>query len=331
MDTIYPVVGTTERQNEHIQDSDVLTIRAFGPPVLHLGSDPLLFIRRKSAALLIYLAVTRRIHARTALADLLWGNLPQERAVANLRKSLTELRERVDEAVLVTHHTVAVNPDYPIMLDVATFEATIERGTATASAQLLTNAVQGYTDDFLAGFSLPTADGFDEWSLMFREHLRDRLITAIESLATMYVGRGAYRAALEPARRVVALDPWREEAHRRLMWLLIRIGDRAAAIAQYEACRRTLEEDLGVEPMAETVALYQQLLAGEKLPDDGSCAGTPSWNADDDNHARVRARQNVTGRVRTYAYRRGARRCPMLSLRSHSSAGMLLCSACSGR
>jgi DNA-binding SARP family transcriptional activator len=129
----------------------------------------------------------------------------------------------------------------------------------------------------------------------------------------------------------VALDPWREEAHRRLMWLLISIGDRAAAIAQYEACRRTLEEDLGVEPMAETVALYQQLLAGEKPPDDGACTGTPSWNLDEDDPARVTARRNVIGRVRTYAYRRGARRCPMLSHQSHSAAGTMLCSACAGR
>jgi hypothetical protein len=40
-------------------------------------------------------------------------------------------------------------------------------------------------------------------------------------------------------------------------------GQRAAALAQYEACRRTLEEELGVEPEPETTALYDQILAGE--------------------------------------------------------------------
>jgi predicted ATPase len=43
------------------------------------------------------------------------------------------------------------------------------------------------------------------------------------------------------------------------MRLLARDGQRSAALAQYETCRRVLERDLGVEPEAETTALYERI------------------------------------------------------------------------
>ena len=63
--------------------------------------------------------------------------------------------------------------------------------------------------------------------------------------------------------RLLALDPWREEAHQQLMLLLARSGQRSAALAQYEICRRTLTQELGVPPTPETTALYNRLQALE--------------------------------------------------------------------
>lgn len=65
--------------------------------------------------------------------------------------------------------------------------------------------------------------------------------------------------ALEFAMRLLALDPWREEAHRQMMRLLARSGQRSAALAQYETCRRLLAQELGVEPSPETTALYERI------------------------------------------------------------------------
>src|SRR5690606_12515409 len=65
------------------------------------------------------------------------------------------------------------------------------------------------------------------------------------------------------------LEPFREEAHRLLMRLLAESGQRSAALAQYEVCVRILDEELGVEPDDETVALYEQIAAGEiEAPDE---------------------------------------------------------------
>jgi predicted ATPase len=64
------------------------------------------------------------------------------------------------------------------------------------------------------------------------------------------------------ATRQLELDPWREEAHRQLMRALALSGQRSAALAQYEACRRVLAKELGVEPAAETNALFEQIKVG---------------------------------------------------------------------
>ena len=68
------------------------------------------------------------------------------------------------------------------------------------------------------------------------------------------------------ARRQVELEPWRESAHRQWMRALALSGQRSAALAQYEACRRILAEELGVEPEAETTALYERIRGGIEAP-----------------------------------------------------------------
>jgi predicted ATPase len=69
-------------------------------------------------------------------------------------------------------------------------------------------------------------------------------------------------AGIAAARRLLALEPWREEAHRQLMVLLARSGQRGAALKQFEACRRVLAEELATAPEPATVALAARLRAG---------------------------------------------------------------------
>ena len=66
------------------------------------------------------------------------------------------------------------------------------------------------------------------------------------------------------ARRLLALEPWREEVHRQLMVLLARGGQRSAALKQFEVCRRVLAEELQTEPDVATVALAARLRAGPR-------------------------------------------------------------------
>ena len=73
---------------------------------------------------------------------------------------------------------------------------------------------------------------------------------------------GAPEEAVAHARRLLALDPLHEPAHRRLMALYAQLGDRTGAVEQYRECVRVLERELGVAPLAETTDLYRAIVEG---------------------------------------------------------------------
>jgi predicted ATPase/DNA-binding SARP family transcriptional activator len=214
----------------------------------------------KSQALLCYLAVTGGRHSREKLAGLLWGDAPEVRARASLRKSLSDLRKLLGDAVSITRHTVAFNRNGTYWLDVEVLESALaEETTDPETLRALGEAVELYRGEFLEGFSVRQAVAFEEWVLGERERLRQIVLQALHRLSVAHTDRGEVAAAIEYTNRLLALEPWREEAHRQLMTLLARSGQPTAALAQYETCRRTLAEELGVEPLPETQALYHRL------------------------------------------------------------------------
>ncbi|MCL4299102.1 MAG: NACHT domain-containing protein, partial [Anaerolineae bacterium] len=252
--------------------TDLLEISVLGGLTLKRGGLPVTALAsRKTEALLGYLACTRRPHAREVLADLLWDDRSQSQALGNLRVVLTSLRQVLGPYVTITRQAVAFNQDSPHWLDVAE----LERGVAAARAQSqsgilsregaaqLAQALALYRGDFLLGFYLRDSQGFEEWLVRERERLRLKTIEAFHDLVAAYLNLGEYTAGVEQAGRLLQLDPLQEEAHRQLMGLLVYSGQRNAALAHYDTCRRILADELGVEPTPETTALYERIRAGE--------------------------------------------------------------------
>jgi predicted ATPase len=116
---------------------------------------------------------------------------------------------------------------------------------------------------FLEGFSLGDSPAFEEWALFTREQIARQVSFALHRLAEIYEGQGEYEQAQSYAWRQLELEPWDEAAHRQLMRSLALSGQRSAALAQYETCRRLLSEELGVEPGEATTRLYEQIRDGK--------------------------------------------------------------------
>ncbi len=222
------------------------------------------FVSRKVEALLCYLAVERRSHLRATLATLFWGDVADVDAATNLRQALANLRRLLDPFLIITRHSVELNPDSNVWLDSAVFAASMASVHAI-DLHTLRAASELYRGDFLAGFVVRDASGFDEWAITHRERLREHALTALHVLAQHAVAQADYAAGINDTQRLLALDPWREEAHRQLMWLYLRSGQRSAALAQYQTCRQILARELGVEPMIETTALYDRIKAAQSL------------------------------------------------------------------
>ncbi len=226
---------------------------------------------RKQQALLVYLAMNSGQHDRSRLAGLLWGGQPEERARHNLRQALWSLRRRLGPEALESERLSAgLSALLSCRVDALDFEAEIERaahcrrgGELVAAIGHLEAAIALYRGDFLARFDLPDCLEFEEWAMRRRAWLREYALEALTHLVAHQTQRGKYDRALGYAQQQLALDPWREEAHRALMRLLALTGQRSAALAQYEKCRRLLAEELGLEPLEETTTLYRQLVDWE--------------------------------------------------------------------
>lgn len=219
----------------------------------------------KSQALLFYLAVTGRAHTRSALATLLWGDLSDAAARANLRKALHDLRPDMAPYLLIERDLVALAEGADCWVDAVEFEAML-RSTPPMDTVAALRAADLYRGDFLEGFYVRNAPDFEDWWLTERGRLRDLMLGALRALADHQAQAGHLDEAIASTRRLLELEPWREAAHRRLMTWLALSGQRSAALAQYGICRRVLADELAVEPAEETTALYDRIRGGDLAP-----------------------------------------------------------------
>ncbi|UCC75796.1 MAG: GNAT family N-acetyltransferase, partial [Anaerolineales bacterium] len=232
------------------------------------------FESSKVRALLAYLAVeAHRPHRRDSLAALLWPDWPDRAARSNLRNALANLRKAIGDRhatppfLHITRETMQFNTASDYWCDVTVFANLVAaQGSDPAAIEQLEAGLALYGGSLLEGFFLKGCPVFDDWSLLVRERLQRQALAALHRLAAYYEQRGQYEQACEYARRQLELEPWQEEAHQQVMRLLALSGRRGAALAHYETCRRLLNEELGVEPAAETTKLYQAIKEGRELP-----------------------------------------------------------------
>jgi DNA-binding SARP family transcriptional activator len=100
-----------------------------------------------------------------------------------------------------------------------------------------------------------------EWLDGLRRALVDIHLRALECLGEVWLGVGDAALAAHDARQAIAIDPYRESAHRLLIRAHLAAGEHGAALRAFQACRTLFEEELGVVPAPETVALVTPLLA----------------------------------------------------------------------
>lgn len=251
------------------QEACLLQFSLLGAPkLLRNGSLVSGFITRKAEALLYYLAVTERAHTRSAVAALLWPDMPEQNARKNLRDVIASLRKTVGDLLIISHQTLAINPDYPYTVDV-TILSKILSDPKGAALDDLREAIGLYHGEFLEGFFVLNAAPFDDWVRQKREEYLILVLNSLHTLADRYMAANEFDAGLTATRRLLLLDPWNEQAHRKQMWLLACAGQRTAALAQYQTCAQVLAEELQLEPMPETTALYLQIRDGlftQRLP-----------------------------------------------------------------
>ena len=237
----------------------MLCLRLLGPVQITRDQDVVpAFESRKALALLCYLVVRAQPVSRSHLAEMFWSGKTEAQGRANLSWSLHHILSRLPGCLKTDRHAVLFQPSFPVSTDTTTFQALAKQGDIPS----LVSCAELYRGEFMAEFALDDAPEFEIWLHREREVWRQRSAQVLQTLMTYHAARHEFSLSLAYAARLLKLEPWREEAHRYLMVLLARSGQRSAALAQYEACRRVLAAELGVEPDAETTALYERIRAG---------------------------------------------------------------------
>lgn len=259
-----------------------LSIHLLGPFHVTLDGEPVTdFESNKVRALLAYLALEAdRPHSRDALIGLLWPDQAERSARRSLSQALFNLRQAIrdEEAVppflCVSRETIQFNVHSDYWLDVDAFARHVAAAQGHSHPRLetcelclgqLEQAEALYRDEFLAGFFVDDSVSFSDWAALWRERLHRQVLDALYQLTEHYERQRGYTRALHYARRQVELETWREEAHQQMMRLLVRSGQRSAALQQYELCRRNLADELDVEPSPETQRLYRRIRSATAL------------------------------------------------------------------
>jgi len=261
-----------------------LEVRLLGSPSLASDGSPVRLHSAKTLALLTYLSVeSGRVHSREKLAGLLWGESSEARARQSLRQALYSLRHTLPADALDSDATTVHLPPHPdVWTDEAAFRDLVAMSQRSPRPDVLKRAADTYRGTLLEGHEPTGCPGFAEWLFFQRDRLEQQALAVLETLVDHLASAGAPDAALAYADRLLGLDPLNERAFRRLMSLHGAAGDRDAVRRLYQRCADSLSRELGVEPDAETHALFERLMA------DRSAAAAPARVARDQDHAKDR-------------------------------------------
>ena len=221
---------------------------------------------RKAAFLLACLALLGgRPETRERLAAFLWSDRGDAQARGSLRQALAELRRICADALVANSQTVALSAGG------FSCDATAFLAAAGADApERLAAAAALYRGPLLEGLDAPDA-GAADWLRVERERLHRAALGLLgKAVAAADRAKPHERAAFaDLARRILAVDPTAEEAHRTLISLALSEGRTTEALRLYGVCSETLKRELDAEPEAATRALAERARESTPAADTG--------------------------------------------------------------
>ena len=229
--------GTSSHEVGH-RDGPV--IRLFGGPFVTAGG------RRQevpegSKQLLAFVALRRRRVDRRYAAGTLWPDGDEERAAGNLRSALWRLRRAGIDVLLADKWSLTLRPD--VVVDLHLMDQWAARLIDRTASEEDLAVSPSWTDvlDLLPGW-------YNDWVLMERERLRQRMLHALEELSRRLVSAGRYADAVEAAIVAIGAEPLRESAQRVLIEAHVAEGNLSEARRIWREYCDLVHRELGVDP-----------------------------------------------------------------------------------
>jgi predicted ATPase/DNA-binding SARP family transcriptional activator len=236
--------------------------RVLGPLEVRDGEGSLPLAGAKQRALLALLLLhANRVLSRDRLIDELWGDEPPATAVTSLQVYVSRLRKLLPAETLLTRPPGYVLEVEPEELDVRRFERLLAEGHAALAADdaeraaiVLHQALELWRGPALAEFA------FEPFAQAEIGRLEDLRLAAVEERVEADLALGRHADLIGELEGLIAENPHRERLRGQLMLALYRSGRQAEALEAYQAARRALVDELGIEPTAELQTLEKAIL-----------------------------------------------------------------------
>jgi DNA-binding SARP family transcriptional activator len=251
--------GTVNEWGQLLEDHDAgvkrVTLHLFGGPFVTVASQRI-SVPDGSKRLLAFVALhSRRVERRYA-AGTLWPTGDDLRAAGNLRSSLWRLNRSCVPLIESDKTSLALRDDVAVDARVISQWASRLIGGCASAADLTVRPGGVDALDLLPGW-------YDDWALMERERIRQRLLHALEALSGSLLRLGRCGEAVEAAMLAVTTDPLRESAQRSLIAAHIAEGNWVEAKRQFAAYRRLVATELGIEPHP---SMFEMLQPSIRIP-----------------------------------------------------------------
>ena len=232
-----------------------LEFRILGPLEVRREGETLALGGARQRSLLAFLLLHRNeVVSRERLIDALWGEGPPATASNALQVAVHALRKLLGHERLRSHgggYELLVEPEE---LDLGRFERTVDRARAgVATATELRRALSLWRGEAATG----------DYPIGVRselERLDELRLFALEERIEADLTAGRHGALAEELDALVLEHPYRERLRGQLMVALYRAGRQADALEAYAGARRTLVDDLGIEPGRELRELEARVL-----------------------------------------------------------------------
>jgi DNA-binding SARP family transcriptional activator/TolB-like protein len=211
--------------------------------------------QRQKFAILVYLLMEGPV-SRDRLLTMFWPERSQAKARHSLSQVLYALRRELGEECLHSNGDELVFDGDQFIVDATQLDAAAHREDWEKVVDL-------YEGTFLEQFSLPGAPEFEQWCSRTRVQLARTAHRGFSQVVNRQAESGDLPSAVATGWRWVGLEPLDDEAQHALIALLAASGSRTAALEHYESYRERLAIELEVEPLEETIALVDQIRAGQ--------------------------------------------------------------------
>ncbi|MBC8163376.1 MAG: HEAT repeat domain-containing protein [Roseiflexaceae bacterium] len=206
---------------------------------------------------------------RDYLLEVLWPEMAEEAAFNNLRVTLNRMSKAIEpdrpegapsSYVVQQAETYSFNVASDYAVDASAFLTAVEQGREALNQGQRQPAVEAFRRaiGLYGGVYLPDSM-YEDWAVIERERLMLLFHETAVALGMLLLDEGLAHEAIGLAWRVLEYDQAQEESYRLLMRAHASLGERSTALRLYHRCVAVLEQELGMSPLPETIALFHAI------------------------------------------------------------------------